>query len=49
MNSQTKTYLLLGSSGFIGQHVRSKLDETDHHLRTPNHNQVDFLVPIGTA
>ena len=45
MNSQTKTYLLLGSSGFIGQHVRSKLDETDHHLRTPNHNQVDFSCP----
>jgi len=51
MNSQTKTYLLLGSSGFIGQHVRSKLDETDHHLRTPNHYQVDFSCPdwVGIA
>lgn len=45
MNPQTNTYLLLGSSGFIGRHVRHKLDETDHHLRMPNHQQVDFVCP----
>ena len=45
MTTQTKTYLLLGSSGFIGQHVQHKLNETDHYLRTPNHQQVDFVCP----
>lgn len=45
MTPQAKTYLLLGSSGFIGQHVRYKLDETNHRLQTPNHHQVDFFCP----
>lgn len=41
----TRSILLLGSSGFIGQQVRSLLEATDCQLQVPSRQQVDFIHP----
>ena len=44
-NKTSKTILLLGSSGFIGQQVRLRLAAAGSLLRLPQHQQIDFTNP----
>lgn len=43
-----QTILLLGSSGFIGSRVTKQLTTLGYSLRTPSHNQINFINPDGS-